>query len=345
MVVVVPFTVKLPVTVTDDAVKPLLNVGVAFTVNVLAELEPIVALLNAFNEPLMVAPEPETIVPLTVTDDAVKPLLNIGEAFTVNVLAELVPIVVLLNAFNAPLMVAPEPEIIVPLTVTDDAVKPLLNTGEAFTVNVLAELVPSIVLLRAVNKPLIVPLVPTNKDPLRVICDTVKPLLNVGVAFTVNVLSEVVPSTVLLNAFNAPLIVAPAPETIVPLTVTDDAVKPLLNTGEAFTVNVLAELVPSTELLTAVNTPLIVSFNPTNTDPLTVTCEANTPEGAVNKPDNVVVPLTTKFVDVIPLLNVGVAFTVNVLAKLEPIVVLLKVENDPLIVVLEPTDTEPLTVS
>ncbi|NBV92642.1 MAG: hypothetical protein EBR91_10800 [Flavobacteriia bacterium] len=51
IVVVVPFTVKLPVTVIDDAVNPLLNVGVAFTVNVLAELEPSTVLLVAVSNP------------------------------------------------------------------------------------------------------------------------------------------------------------------------------------------------------------------------------------------------------------------------------------------------------
>ncbi|NBV92397.1 MAG: hypothetical protein EBR91_09540 [Flavobacteriia bacterium] len=179
-----------------------------------------------------------------------------------------------------------------PLTRRLFEVNPLLNVGVAFTVNVLKELVPSVVLLLVVNKPLIVALAPTNKAPLTVTCEAVKPdtattepdnveipftvrlddvnpLLNVGVAFTVNVLFALVPSTVLLLAESNPLIVALVPR-MDPLTVSCEVVKPLLNTGLAFTVNVLLDEVPSTVLLVTESNPLIVSFNPTSTDPLTV---------------------------------------------------------------------------
>ena len=416
IVVVVPFTVKLPVTVIDDAVNPLLNVGVAFTVNVLAELEPSTVLLVAVSNPdnvdwlltnklpldtvapfNTVKPEPATTVPDNVDVPVitrlfeVNPLLNVGVAFTVNVFAELEPSVVLLDTFNAPLIVVPDPIVTGPLTVSCDVVKPdeattvpdnvdvpvtrrlfdvnpLLNVGVAFIVNVFPEFVPSTVLLTDVNNPLIVALVPII-DPLTLSCEVVNPLLNVGVAFTVNVLAELEPSTVLLVAVSNPdnvdwlLTNKPPLDTVAPfnivtpfvtLTVPDkvdepltkrlDDVNPLLNVGEAFTVNVFAELEPSVVLLNTFNAPLIDVPDPIVTGPLTVSCDVVKPDEATTVPDKVDDPVITRLFDVNPLLNVGVALTVNVLFELEPSIVLLDTESNPLIDALVPI-IDPLTVS
>ncbi|NBV92643.1 MAG: hypothetical protein EBR91_10805 [Flavobacteriia bacterium] len=124
-------------------------------------------------------------------------------------------------------------------------------------------------LLVVESKPLIVALVP-RMDPLTVICDVVIPLLNTGVAFTVNVLDEFVPSTVLLLAESNPLIVELEPTCKLPLTVTCDTINPLLNTGLAFTVNVFPEFDPIVTLLFAISKPLIVALEPIIA-PLTVT--------------------------------------------------------------------------
>ncbi|NBV92398.1 MAG: hypothetical protein EBR91_09545 [Flavobacteriia bacterium] len=391
---------------------PLLNVGVAFTVNVLAAVVPSTVLLLAVNIPLIVAPDPTSTVPLTVTCEVVKPLLNIGLAFTVNVLLDEVPSTVLLVTESNPLIVSFNPTSTEPLTVIcatvtlaadnepDNVVapvitrlfdvNPLLNVGVAFTVKLLADVEPIVALLVTESKPLIVEPKPTSKEPLTVTCAAVIPvatnepdnvvepltkilfvlipLLNVGVAFTVNVLFADVPITVLLLDDNTPLIVAPAPTSTVPLTVTCDAVIPvtatnepdnvvapftfnvevvipLLNVGVAFTVNVLLPDAPITVLLLVENTPLIVAFDPTNKLPLTVTCEAVIPDTAVTKPDNVVAPFTFICDVVKPLLNVGVAFTVNVLFALVPITVLLLAESKPLIVEPNPTSKFPLIVT
>ncbi|NBV92805.1 MAG: hypothetical protein EBR91_11665, partial [Flavobacteriia bacterium] len=222
----------------------------------------------------------------------------------------------LLNTFNAPLIDVPDPIVTGPLTVSCDVVKP----DEATTV-------PD-----KVDDPVITRLFDVN------------PLLNVGVALTVNVLFELEPSIVLLDTESNPLIDALVP-IIDPLTVSCEVVNPLLNTGVAFTVNVLLDEVPSTALLTAVNSPLIVSFDPISTDPLTVSCEAIKPFVATTVPDKVDDPVITRLEDVNPLLNVGVAFTVNVLFELDPSVVLLVTESNPLIVVPDPIVTGPLTVS
>ncbi|NBV92401.1 MAG: hypothetical protein EBR91_09560 [Flavobacteriia bacterium] len=362
-----PDKVDVPVTRRLFDVNPLVNVGVAFTVNVLFEPDPIVALLNAFSAPLIVAPVPTSTEPLIVSCEVVIPLLNIGVAFIVNVLFALVPIVALLSAFNAPLIVAPVPTTKDPLTVTCEAntpegaftkpdnvvgplttrvfeFNPLVNVGVAFTVNVLFELVPIVELLVTESNPLIVALVPTSKEPLTVTCVDVIPLLNTGVAFTVNTLLELEPIVALLAANNDPLIVAPVPTSKEPLTVTFVDVIPLLNTGFAFTVNTLLDEEPIVALLDALNAPLIVAVEPTTIEPLTETLEANTPEGAFNKPDNVVGPLTTRLFVFNPLVNVGVAFTVNELFESVPIVALLNAFNTPLIVVVEPTNKTPLTV-
>ncbi|NBV92399.1 MAG: hypothetical protein EBR91_09550 [Flavobacteriia bacterium] len=306
-----------PLTVSCEVVNPLLNTGVAFTVNVLLELVPSVVLLVAESKPLIVAVEPTSTVPLTVICEADNPVITDTDPDNV----------------------------VEPFTASCDDVNPLLNVGVAFTVNVLLAFVPSVVLLNAFNAPLTVVPEPTKTDPLTVNCDEIIPLLNTGVAFTVNILLDEEPIVVLLNAANEPLIVDPDPTNKAPLTVNCEAVRPLLNTGVAFTVKVLLDEVPSTVLLVAVSNPLIVSFNPTRTEPLTVTCDTVNPEGTITEPDKVVVPDTTRLVEFNPLVNDGVAFTVNVLAELEPIIVLLTAVNTPLIVAPVPTSTDPLTVS